>query len=338
MSALRPLLADLKEQRTYRFLEPWRISSRALGLAVPIVRTDYGPRAYLVLDEIPGGVDIRDSGSIRRLIARSGVNKPVFVRGGLILKGETQPRAVRFSVVILPGEERPIEALCVHEVRPIRAKAKFRLAIDVPAEFYEPLVRGDQIEVWSRIREVAEELTRMEEAACVAYARATAPELHIAQMLDLTRISEELEVARKNIRDVVELFRPVKDQVGVAIIDARGVYALEVFDHPDSWSAVAKNAGRRFADILAQEADYEIFTPNKEGIMKALMAFLDKLEACSEEEVFKNEVARTSVLEGEDICGEYTVLEGSVIHLLAVRTEGRPRRLSEEFAFFRPEP
>jgi len=337
VSALKPLLADLKEQRTYRFLEPWRISSRALGLAVPIVRTDYGPRAYLVLDEIPGGVDIRDSGSIRRLIARSGVNKPVFVRGGLILKGETQPRAIRFSVVILPGEERPIEALCVHEVRPIRAMAKFRLARDIPAEFYEALVRGDQIEMWSRIREVAKELACREEVPVVC-ARLAAPLPYTAPMLDLTRISEELEVARKNIRDVVERFHPVKDQVGVVILDAMGVYALEVFDHPDSWSAVARNVGRKFAEVLAKEGEYEIFTPNKEGIMRAIETFLDKLEACSEEEVFRNKVARTSVLKGEGVCGEYTVLEGSVIHLLAVRTEGRPRRLSEEFTFFRPEP
>ena len=91
MSLLKPLLEDLAKQRTFRFEEPWRLSSKALGLAVPIVRAEYGERAYLVLDEIPGGVDIRDSGEIRRLIAKSGVDKPVFIRGGVLVKGRHSP-------------------------------------------------------------------------------------------------------------------------------------------------------------------------------------------------------------------------------------------------------
>ena len=49
MSTLLPLLADLREQRTFAFEEPWRLSSRSLGLAVPIVRKEYGPRGYVLL-------------------------------------------------------------------------------------------------------------------------------------------------------------------------------------------------------------------------------------------------------------------------------------------------
>ena len=149
---------------------------------------------------------------------------------------------------------------------------------------------------------------------------------------DLIRISEALEEARKDIRDVIERFPLLKDQVGVVILDAKGVYAMELFDHPDSWSAVARNAGRKFAEVLAEEAEYEIFEPKKEGIVKAIRAFLDRLAACDEEVVFKNRLSRTVVLKGEGVKGEYTVLEDSVIHLMAIRSKEAARE-EEEIPF-----
>ncbi len=332
MGALKALLEDLAEQRTYRFEEPWRFSSRALGLAVPIVRTSYGERAYLLLDEIPGGVDIRDSGEIRRLIAKSGVDKPVFIRGGLIVRGETQPRTIRFGVIIMPGEEKPIEALCVHDVRPIRASARMRPARDVPARLLESVIEGDQARVWSRIRaraaavararrgpsmeEIVRELAMMHAGLAMSYCLAL-PEIET----DLVRVEEELERAIRDIREVIERFPLIKDQVGVAILDARGVYAMELFDHPDSWSTVAKNAGRKFAEVLAEESEHEIFKPDKEGIMEAIRAFLSKLGESEEKVVFKSKTAYTSILRGDGVCGEYTVLDESVIHLMAVRAE-----------------
>jgi len=365
MMLLRALLEDLREQRTFRFEEPWRLSSKSLGLAVPIVRTQYGERAYLVLDEIPGGVNLRDSGQIRRLIAKSGVDKPVFIRGGVLVKGETQPRAIRFGVVILPGEERPVEAFCIHEVRPIRAGARMAMARDAPVALIISLMKGNQEEVWDRIRTRAR--TVVEALVSRGHGRVgptVLEELYErpasyrwALTTDLIRIEKALEETDKRIKDVVERFPLIKDQVGVAVLDAKGVFAMELFDHPDSWSAVAKNAGRKFADVLTEEADYEIFKPDKEGVLKALIAFIEKLEACDEKEVFKNEVARTCLLKGEDIYGEYTVLEGSVIHLMAVRAEerfrpyvemaerffeiepaGRRRGLTEVLRFFRGSP
>ncbi len=350
MSLLKPLLDDLAEQRTFRFEEPWRLSSKALGLAVPIVRTEYGERAYLVLDEIPGGVDIRDSGEIRRLIAKSGVDKPVFIRGGVLVKGETQPRAIRFGVVVLPGEERPIEAFCVHDVRPIRTGAKMWMAGDAPVELYASLASGDQTEVWDRIRTRA--LTIAERVRARRAARRAGPIMEEPAMeiireapcyyasarymlpTDLIAIEEALEEADRRIQDVIERFPLIKDQVGVAVLDAKGVFAMELFDHPDSWSAIAKNAGRKFAEVLAEEGDYEVFRPDKEGIAQAIRAFIEKLGACDEREVFKNKVAKTFLLKGEDVYGEYTVLEDSVIHLMAVRAEERFRpyiRMAERF-------
>jgi len=329
VEALRSLLADLAEQRTFRFEEPWRLSSRSLGLAVPIVRTEYGERAYVVLDEIPGGVEVRDSVEIRRLIMRSGVDKPVFVRGGLILKGETQPRTVRYGVVIFPGEEKDVEALCVHDVRPIRRLASMAPARDVPIKLMASVIEGDQLEVWHSIREralggAARWRYRPRRRGPTILTELHEPVVH-AFTTNLLVIEEELESARREIGEVIERFPLIKDQVGVAILDARGTYALELYDHPDSWSAAAKKAGRKFAEVLAEEAEFEIFKPDKEGIMEAIRAFLSRLADCEEREVFRSRTARTYLLEGDGVRGEYTVLEGSVIHLLAVRAEERRR-------------
>ncbi|RLI07594.1 hypothetical protein DRO32_03610, partial [Candidatus Bathyarchaeota archaeon] len=197
MAGLESLLADLREQRTYRFMEPWRLSSRSLGLAVPIVRTSYGERAYILLDEIPGEVDVRDSGSIRRLIAKSRVDKPVFVRGGLILKGETQPRAVRFSVIIFPGEVRPLEALCVHDVRPITVRALMTpIEADVSADLVGELTEGDQLGLWRKVAMKAHKFFRV-----IGPGRPSAPSMRLARELptDLVRIITEMEKARRDI-------------------------------------------------------------------------------------------------------------------------------------------
>ncbi|RLF92933.1 hypothetical protein DRN52_07235 [Thermococci archaeon] len=322
MSALKTLLDDLMEQRTFRFEEPWRLSSRALSLAIPIVRTEYGERNYLVLEEISesnGVVDIMDSGEIRRLIVKNRVNKPVFIRGGVMVKGETQPRAVRFSVVVSPGEERQIEALCVHDVRPIRARARMRTTREVPIGLQMILYKGRQDELWEAIR----------------YFRTT-PRGRFHDTTDLTEIVEAFEEGDRTIREVIEKFPLIENQVGVAVIDAKGVLAIELFDHPDSWSAVAKGAGRKFAEVLAEESDFEVFKPDREGIMEAIRNFISKLADCEEREVFKSERARTSLLRGKDVYGEYTVLDGSVIHLMAVRRYPRlyPRVIEP---YFEPE-
>jgi len=122
----------------------------------------------------------------------------------------------------------------------------------------------------------------------------------------------------------VEKFPNVKDQVGVVIIDTKGVYAIELFDHPNSWGTVAKKAGRKFAEVLVEQQEASIFKPDKEAVFDAIMIFLDKLRACQEKEVFRSHSSYTRLIEGDDIVGEYTVLKGSVIHLMATRAEERP--------------
>ena len=306
--ALEGLLRDLREGRGYRFLDPWAYSPKSLALAVPIVREGpVGERRYLLLDEIPGGIAVRDEGSIRKLLAENRIDKPVFVRSGCILEGKTQPRVVKYGVVIEPGSRASLEVFCVAEREPIRRGSSLKPGRDLPAYFLARRFRDlDQHLMWSAIRVFSEE-----RLAHRAYSLG----------FDLTKALDALERARGELAKVVEKVPVFKGQVGVAVVDPKGVYALELFDHPDSWSAIARKAAERFAEVLAEQQEYQVFKPSREGVFQAIHDFLEKLSGCRERVAVRGRSSETVLLEGDGVYGEYTVLEGEVIHLLAAREE-----------------
>ncbi|RLE91407.1 MAG: hypothetical protein DRN04_12845, partial [Thermoprotei archaeon] len=78
------LIDDLERQETFRFLEPWRYSSKSLALVIPIVKVRYGSREYIVIDEVPGILSIRDAGTVGKVVVENSSDKHVFIRGGCI--------------------------------------------------------------------------------------------------------------------------------------------------------------------------------------------------------------------------------------------------------------
>ena len=299
---LSALIDDLERQETFRLLEPWRYSSKSLALVVPIVRVRYGSREYIVLDEFPGILSIRDAGRVGKVIVENGSDKHVFIRGGCILEGLTQPRALRYGILVEPGATYTVDVVCVHATSPIRRGKELRPALYVPFMLKHVISRGSQNEVWDSIGRYA-----------LAYLNRYVP--------DLTEVVRSIEKAQTKIADVIEKFPLVKDQVGVIIVGTKGVEALELFDHPKSWSAIAKNAGKEFGEILAEEQEIPIFKPDSEAIKEAINFFLGKIKECRETEVFKGKNTYTKLLEGNGIVGEYTVLNNNTIHLMVARTE-----------------
>ena len=65
------------------------------------------------------------------------------------------------------------------------------------------------------------------------------------------------------------------------------IRSLELFDHPKSWLAIAKNADKEFGEILAEEQEIPIFKPDSEAVKEAINVFLGKVKECRETEVFK---------------------------------------------------
>ena len=296
------LIDDLERQKTFRFLEPWRYSSKSLALVVPIVRVRYGSREYIVIDEVPGILSIRDAGTVGKVIVENSSDKHVFIRGGCILEGLTQPRALRYGILVEPGTTYTVDVVCVHATSPIRRGRELRPALYVPFMLKHVISRGSQNEVWDSIGRYA-----------LAYLNRYVP--------DLTEVVRSIEKVQTKIADVIEKFPLVKDQVGVIIVGTKGVEALELFDHPKSWSAIAKNAGKEFGEILVEEQEIPIFKPDSEAIKEAINVFLGKIKECRETEVFKGKNTYTKLLEGNGIVGEYTVLNNNTIHLMVTRAE-----------------
>ena len=307
---LSALIDDLERQETFRFLEPWRYSSKSLALVIPIVRVRYGSREYIVLDEFPGILSIRDAGRVGKVVVENSSDKHVFIRGGCVLEGLTQPRALRYGILVEPGTTYTVDVVCVHETSPIRRGRELRPTFYVPHRLKPVVSKGDQYEVWDSIIEYSLVLSGKETS-------------------DLTEIVRSIERARTKIADVIEKFPLVKDQVGVIIVGTKGVEALELFDHPKSWDAIAKNAGKEFGEILAEEQEIPIFKPDSEAVKEAINMFLGKIKECRETEVFKGKNTYTKLLEGNGIVGEYTVLNNNTIHLMVTRAEkpfAKPKR------------
>jgi len=285
-------------------------SSKSLALAVPIVRKEYGHREYIVLDEYPNILIIRDAGTVGKAIVENNSDKYVFVRGGCILEGLTQPRALRYSVVAEPKSALTIDVVCVHDRAPIRHGAELKPATYVPLTLKHVVSKGSQEEVWDSIRHYSVQLM----------------ELRTTNLLEVVR---SIERARSEIADVINKFPSVKDQVGVVVLNTRGVVALELFDHPKSWDAIAKNAGKELAEVLTKEQEEPIFQPNFGVVKNVIKKFLDRVRGCREREVFRGKYSYTKLIEGDNIAGEYTVLRNNVIHVLIAKSE-KPTLKTEE--------
>lgn len=111
----------------------------------------------------------------------------------------------------------------------------------------------------------------------------------------------------------------LENQVGVVIIDSKGVLGLEMFDHPNSWRAFSRSVVRNYADVLARERAGEgLFALRTERIPEAIRKFLEKAEGLSETPIFKNRISETGMFSGE-LAGEYTTMKSDVIHLMLKR-------------------
>ncbi len=298
---LAEFLEDFKTQKTLKFAKPVACLKDSPVLVVPIVKVAPKERKYKLLDEVEEEVKVEDSGRIGVVTAKSSIAVPVLVRASSVLKGDTQPRVVRFSVVVEPLSTTSVVTACVHAPRPIRSRARFRLTYDAPIDLLcARLARAPQREVWRRVAEYA--------------VRRRGIWAHYEPDL-----SKELELARREerIRAALDKFPlELENQVGVAVVGPEGVYAIELFDHPDSWKVAAKRLALRYADVVASKEGVS----SDARVLEKLEEFLDKVAGYREEEVYRGERSYTRLIESEDIYGEYTVLDGEIVHFIAVST------------------
>jgi len=126
----------------------------------------------------------------------------------------------------------------------------------------------------------------------------------------MSRFNEKIEEVLSKIP------ADLNNQVGVTIINSRGVLGLEMFNHPDSWRAFSRSIVRNYADILAKEraGDY-LFELKTDRVPTAVEKFLKEAQKLSEASVVKNKLGETRMFTGK-LAGEYTTLGSTVIHMI----------------------
>lgn len=312
------LLNSIKEEADgFRLGEIWRLSDKALGALVPILRHKTFKRNYVMLEELPKNkYDVVDSGSINKIKIKGAFDKAVFVRTGNMFEGQgTQSRAVEVSVIILPTKQKEeiiIPARCVHASHPITGNAKFERFGYAPREVTMSLyAQRGQGAVWASVGGSSARLFRLAGEKVQRFRMSDSMVENIKHVKD----------SKSKISNIVKKVPCLENQVGVIIMDEKGVSNIEVFDHSDSWRAFHESIIQDYSDILSREQEEVLFEIKKEAVPKKISEFIDKLKNTEENIVFQDKGAMTLVLKNESVIGEYTILDNELIHLLASRKE-----------------
>ena len=335
------VLQKLLNEKEYSFGKPWQLISESLSAALPILQNTLGSRDYVVAQEIPeNSVNILDTGQIQKLrVNAADLITPVFVRAGTIFKGHgTQSRTVSIGMCLEPGRENTVDVLCVHATHGISANSHFSMERDVAPRKVEEVLTSqnkNQSRVWAAacLRKSAPQITQCPECGSKRImqtydADRVCMDCGITVFGVLNRFADnmvanlyEMNAFNKRIEDVLsKVPADLEKQVGVVIIDVKGVCGLEMFDHPDSWRAFSKSIVRNYADILAKgRAEKEgLFALKVEKIAAEIEEFLRKATDLCENSVFKNDISETWALSGE-LVGEYSVLGRHLVHVMLKR-------------------
>lgn len=307
------------------FGEPWRLSEQSLSAVIPLLIRNSIDRDYVLLQEVKDKVDIEDTGSIGRARINNRSDRSVFIRKGTLLQGATQARGVTIGTVVTPNSVKEVKIQCVHASMGIRRGAKFSVSPRVAPRMVERtfLNRGSQAETWSSVSRATQSLYSMAASSpgqlSLGEMRSFFADDLIGSMEQVQRFKDDIEEALKKVP------ADLSDQVGVAIVDRRGVVGVEAFDHTDSWRAFSRSIVRNYADVLTQETS-ELFEIKMDKVAPAVMTFMEKLSKAKETVVDEAGGSKTCALDGEGIVGEFTEMNGRTIHLIGTRRDDKERR------------
>jgi hypothetical protein len=301
----------------YQLGEPWK-RPNAAGFLIPILKLPpHHQREYLLLQEVEKKVFFRDSGSISGVDASNKSGKHIFIRKGTMLQGKgTQSRAPIHSFVIAddPAFVR-IPVNCIHQSHGISRGAQFKAQGVAPHSVQSNL--GEQSSTWNSIRTHAMKTRELSSGQSKErlYKVQTDNLLQTEQVYRMDPVADAL----KNIPgDHI-------NQVGVVVFDLKGVVALELFDHPDSWHSFSKSIIRSYSEILTEEASdlIEIKTDRAEQVFKR---FIEKRTTMERVLITENKVSKIWALRDISTDGEFTELNDIEIHLQLHRRENPVKR------------
>jgi DNA-binding HxlR family transcriptional regulator len=307
------MILSLKKQQI-TLGEPWKLP-KASGFLVPLLKhPPHQVRNYVLLQEAENQVDFRDSGGISGVDALNKSGKNVYIRKGTMLKGSgTQSRAPITSFVLTPDMNyKRIPVNCIHQSHGIRRGSKFKAEGLAPMEVYSSL--GEQSSTWASISRYTSKV----QARMSSQRPAMRPD-NLVGVESIKYTEEDVVVdALKNIPgDHVY-------QIGVAVFDLKGIVAVELFNHPDSWKAFSQSIIRSYRHVLLEEAG-DLIEIRTDKAKEVFARYLEKLDVLKRTLVTENKVSKVWALRDTEIEGELTVIEGEEIHLIINRDSDKPR-------------
>ncbi|MDX1534202.1 MAG: DUF6569 family protein [Thermoplasmata archaeon] len=321
----------MSEEEGFSFGDPWTYKN-AEGTILPIRRRGGRPRKYRTLEEVlkdtRDAIEVSESGAIRKVRVLNRTDIPIFVRMGTIFSGlGTQSRAAEGSIILVPSKEaRPVTVRCVEATVPIRGGTRFEVAgFTAPLSVEMGLYARDQQEVWDRVSAYASE-RRVRRGLREETAEALHGYLHMDD--SLIRVAEAVDAFKEKVDEILELVPNYQDQVGLVFLDGKGVRGLETFDSPKSWEAVGDRIVKKYGEVISlpQGEESEQAEPDKEDAVEQAARFMRRLARSRGKTTFHQGAYRTVALRGRGVAGEYTVMDGDIMHLTGVRFEKRPKK------------
>jgi len=338
-------LWDIAEKKNgFSFGKPWKNSEDALGLVIPILRKKKVDRKYIMIQETEK-VEIVDQGTIDTAKIESKDDRTVFIRSGVILAGDTQERGVTVGTIVSPHAKMDLSVRCVHASKGIQSGAGFKAKDVAPPSVYLSLMEEDQRGVWDSVQKYSEKkgidgkfrsrlnaVRHLDGSNSLSSQRmgfssnrliGSARSSHVSTQSmssdDLLKSMEEVESSRKTVEGSLKDIPCIDDQVGAIIFNMQGVIGFEVYDAHESWAAMHEKILTKYDDVLLQKQEESLFELKEEMIPKKISEFIETLMASDTQRTFHSEQGETHLISGEKHIGEYTIIDGAVMHIIAFK-------------------
>ena len=327
------LMNNIIEGRDGFYLgEVWKYSKNAKGAIIPIIRDKEVERDYVTLPEVKDKVQFSDTGHINKAGVK-GVDKPLFIRIGSILEGVgTQSRGVEHSVIVMPEGEEEIDVKCVHASHPISYGSQFAYCGTAPKTVEHAFLRGgSQSAVWESVSNTAYQLSHTYGAASnIRYASQQPDGQSLFTSDNLASIKKEAKQFDDLTKKILDEVPTYENQVGAIIFSLAGIEGIELYNSPKSWEAQHKEVIEKYSgDIGAELSD--VFSLDEVKAMESAITFLRQLNNASTTLIHSNG-GKVYQITTEGYTGEFTIFSDEIIHLVAVKSEGKENQPTGVYA------
>jgi hypothetical protein len=312
-------LDGLQNENEYRFSSPWR-SKGSISVVVPIIVTEIErkrrTRKYVTLQET--SEIITDSGSIGGVKVTNNGRIPIYVKLGSVFRGNgTQSRAVNKSLFIEAGETIDVTVNCIHASHGISRGSTFSSDPNLasPAFVEAALLKSRQHEVWSRVAHYNRLRGR---AATAANERSRT----LKHNDDLVGSLSSNDTFARMIKEISRDVPNHEGQVGIVVIDEKGVYGLEMFDSPESWKALYKGMISKYAEVMVGKVNEKIIDVkvNPEKVKSGIAEFISRIK--QSQHMLSLEKYTTIIrIHDRNAYGELVFYNGAFVHLTAIRND-----------------